>query len=886
MSFLYPILSQRSSDLLVQRRLLSQLQADQLDLLRIQTQISTGRRVLLPSDSPLSAARGINVQRILEEKQQSRTNIDTSRSFLAATDNALSTVSKLINEAKSVAIGAAQSTISDSQRATYAQQIQQSIVQLLNAGNYSFRGRHLFAGSQTSANPFNQLGDYIAFSGDETLLRSYLDDEQLLASNLTASEVFGAISSDVRGNRDMNPILTRDTRLADLRGGLGITLGAIQISDGTYGQIVDLSSAKTIDDVLRLIERNPPAGRKLTARINDFGLSIDIDDAGGGNLNITEVGNGTTAAELGIYNRLGTGTSPIVGQDLNPQLVATTLVDDILGTHAKAYIASAGTNNDLVVTTRKNGTNWNGVKIQFVDDSLLQAGPAVTAGNETASYSATPVAARAALKLYGLNNNLVLTAQTPGSTMNDIRIDIVNAGSIGNNATVSYNSGTRVLTLGIDSSGATTTQALMNSINFHGTFSAAYDGTDPSDGGFLAAASVPISNTGTSRGNTGRSGGDAKTLFVNIAPGKSTAKNIVDAINNTPAVSDLFIAELDPSDSTTTSLAGRGLIDPQVIAQTSGGTGESIDLQSGLQITNGDTTTTVDLSSARTIEDILNLINRSGAYVTASVNASGNGIDIRSTLSGADFYVGENGGTTATQLGIRSLHANTSLSELNHGRGVETTAGTAFQIQRTDGVTVNIDLAGTLTIQDVLDRINAAGGLNAQLASVGNGIVIEDTIGGASPLVITKNGNHQAAWDLGLVPVSQRQATGTGVPPAIRGSDTNPHEVEGVFNSFQRLYEALQTNNQTEIERAAAMLEVDLDRLLFGRSDVGARQQGLDAVTQRIEDEEVELNTVLTKEIDADLAETITNLASRQASLQASLQLTSKVYKLSLLDFL
>ena len=283
------------------------------------------------------------------------------------TDNALSTVSKLINEAKSVAIGASQSTISDSQRATYAQQIQQSIAQLLNAGNSSFRGRHLFAGSQTSANPFDQVGDFIAFSGDDTSLRSYVDDEQLLASNLTSSKVFGAISSDVRGNRDMNPILTRGTRLDDLRGGLGITLGAIQISDGTRSQVVDLSNAKTIDDVLRLIESNPPSGRKLTARITDYGLSIDIDDAGGGNLNITEVGNGTTAAELGIYNRFGTGTSPIVGQDLNPRLEPTTSVEDILGTHAQAYITSVGTNNDIVVTTRKNGTAWNGVKIQFVD---------------------------------------------------------------------------------------------------------------------------------------------------------------------------------------------------------------------------------------------------------------------------------------------------------------------------------------------------------------------------------------------------------------------------------------------------------------------------------------------------------------------------------------
>ena len=126
----------------------------------------------------------------------------------------------------------------------------------------------------------------------------------------------------------MTGVQTCALPIYDLRGGLGITLGAIQISDGTRSQVVDLSNAKTIDDVLRLIERNPPSGRKLTARITDYGLSIDIDDAGGGNLNITEVGNGTTAAELGIYNRFGTGTSPIVGQDLNPRLEPTTSVED------------------------------------------------------------------------------------------------------------------------------------------------------------------------------------------------------------------------------------------------------------------------------------------------------------------------------------------------------------------------------------------------------------------------------------------------------------------------------------------------------------------------------------------------------------------------------
>ena len=72
-----------------------------------------------------------------------------------------------------------------------------------------------------------------------------------------------------------------------------------------------------------------------------------------------------------------------------------------------------------------------------------------------------------------------------------------------------------------------------------------------------------------------------------------------------------------------------------------------------------------------TIEDLLNAINGSGADVLASINAAGTGIDVRSRLSGAEFSIGENGGTTATQLGIRTLTESTALAALNHGAGVD-----------------------------------------------------------------------------------------------------------------------------------------------------------------------------------------------------------------------
>ena len=59
---------------------------------------------------------------------------------------------------------------------------------------------------------------------------------------------------------DLNPALTDDTPISRAEGGRGLSLGSIQISDGTNKSIIDLSSAATIGDVVRLIEANPPDG--------------------------------------------------------------------------------------------------------------------------------------------------------------------------------------------------------------------------------------------------------------------------------------------------------------------------------------------------------------------------------------------------------------------------------------------------------------------------------------------------------------------------------------------------------------------------------------------------------------------------------------------------
>src|SRR5687767_13579557 len=145
----YPVPTTRSSNLLVQERLLAQLQTDQIQLLRLQSQISTGRRVLVPSDDAPAATRGMTLQRLLELKAQTKVNITTTQSYVAASDSALGSLSDLLNDVKEAVLTAADSTTGADGREAARQVVLRAIDQLTATGNTQFRDRYLFSGSRT-----------------------------------------------------------------------------------------------------------------------------------------------------------------------------------------------------------------------------------------------------------------------------------------------------------------------------------------------------------------------------------------------------------------------------------------------------------------------------------------------------------------------------------------------------------------------------------------------------------------------------------------------------------------------------------------------------------------------------------------------------------------
>jgi len=321
------------------------------------------------------------------------------------------------------------------------------------------------------------------------------------------------------------------------------------------------------------------------------------------------------------------------------------------------------------------------------------------------------------------------------------------------------------------------------------------------------------------------------------------------------------------------------------LADLNGGAG--IDVSAGIILTNGGQSAVVDLSTALTVQDVLNAINNAGLYARAEINAAGTGIDVINTVSGTTLTVGENGGTAATALGIRSFELGSTLADLNNGQGVRTMPGVAdLTITAKNGASFEVNLDGALTVFDALALINQAAitagvPIVADLAPTGNGIRLTDSTGGTGDLRVDRANHSFAADDLGL-----GDAVASGASNTIVGADVNGARANGLITALYDLEVALRNDDSQAITIAAEDLDAQLVDFNRARGIVGARASAMQARLTQTEGAVFATQELLSSVEDLDYTEAVTKFQQAQTALQASLLTGSQILNVSLMDFL
>lgn len=147
----------------------SAMGTQQSSLLRVQQQLAAGTKVLAPSDDPLAATQALNVSQSIALGSQYAASRTQARQTLTLEENALQSVTTVLQNIKTSLIEAGNGTLSDADRATIATTLQSNLDQLQGLANSDDgNGQFLFAGFKSASAPFvTQPGGAIGYTGDQ-----------------------------------------------------------------------------------------------------------------------------------------------------------------------------------------------------------------------------------------------------------------------------------------------------------------------------------------------------------------------------------------------------------------------------------------------------------------------------------------------------------------------------------------------------------------------------------------------------------------------------------------------------------------------------------------------------------------------------------------------
>ncbi len=285
--------------------------------------ISSGLKYNTVSDSPLSYRRIMTWERTVEQNVSFQANISLAQSHLSASETALDAMEDLVVRAREIALAQINGTASEETRQSSALEVSAMIEEAVTLGNRQFGDRFLFGGENLDQPPFSRTGNYVAFNGNDSPMTSQISVNMYFETSISGATAFGGFSNEIASHGDLDPILNPKSAISDLNGGRGIDLGEIEIRDGLGGfQRVDLSSAKSVEDIVDLINNTGFA----TAALSSSGNSIEMSKTGA-DLSILDVNGGKTATDLGLA-KTGMGAG-FIGDDLNIMLSEGTLLSEI-----------------------------------------------------------------------------------------------------------------------------------------------------------------------------------------------------------------------------------------------------------------------------------------------------------------------------------------------------------------------------------------------------------------------------------------------------------------------------------------------------------------------------------------------------------------------------
>lgn len=142
------------------------LQASASRLSQLQQQLSSGRQITKPSDSPTGTVSALQLRSQVKQLAQYQTSATDALGWLTTVDSAYSSISSQLQQVRTLVLqGMNTGTGNTSSNDALAQQVDQARSALLSLANSSYLGRPVFGGTTAGSVAFDSTGAYVGDSG-------------------------------------------------------------------------------------------------------------------------------------------------------------------------------------------------------------------------------------------------------------------------------------------------------------------------------------------------------------------------------------------------------------------------------------------------------------------------------------------------------------------------------------------------------------------------------------------------------------------------------------------------------------------------------------------------------------------------------------------------
>ncbi|MBD8165316.1 flagellar hook-associated protein FlgL [Erwinia persicina] len=173
------------------------IQTSQASWLKVGEQLATGNRVNRPSDDPVAAAQAVVVSQAQAETAQYKTARVFATQNQSTEDTTLKQAVDVIISAQTTVVAASNGILSDTDRASYATQLEGIRAQMLNLANSTDgNGRYVFAGYESDTPPFvTDANGNTTYQGGDTPISQKVDASRTLIINHTGAQIFDSLTS-------------------------------------------------------------------------------------------------------------------------------------------------------------------------------------------------------------------------------------------------------------------------------------------------------------------------------------------------------------------------------------------------------------------------------------------------------------------------------------------------------------------------------------------------------------------------------------------------------------------------------------------------------------------------------------------------------------------